>query len=138
MEIDSQLLQEIINLFNIELGKSGLSFLHEKALEGRLTDIQDMVKTDQKLDPKEYLLMYLDTLREQLRINSRISHDEILSNIVKNIDSEQGPLLGIKLILPDEIQKIYDREDVELRTLPDYSILLIMIDELRSELLDGK
>ncbi|MCR1795816.1 hypothetical protein, partial [Leptospira sp. id769339] len=69
---------------------------------------------------------------------SRISHDEILSNIVKNIDSEQGPLLGIKLILPDEIQKIYDREDVELRTLPDYSILLIMIDELRSELLDGK
>lgn len=87
-------------------------------------------------DPRHYLVGYLDGLIKVMAERSSGSHGRVLNELNQWIRTEQGGLIrGIRLVLSPSERELYQREYVDLASLPDRSVFIAGLRQLRSALL---
>lgn len=87
-------------------------------------------------EPERYLVSYLDTLIKVMSERSRGGHGRVLNELNAWIRTDEGgPIRGIRLLLSDSEGELYQREYVDLASLPDRSSFIAGLRQLRDDLL---
>ena len=86
-------------------------------------------------DPRRYLVDYVEGLIKVMSERSSGSHGRILNELNNWVRTQQGgPIRGIRLVLSPAEQELYRREYVDLASLPDRSVFIAGLRELRDDL----
>lgn len=87
-------------------------------------------------EPERYLVAYLEMLIKVMSERSGGSHGRVLNELNNWIRTDQGgPIRGIRLSLSDSERELYQREYVDLASLPDRSAFIAGLRQVRDELL---
>ena len=87
-------------------------------------------------EPERYLVSYIDTLIKVMSERSQGGHGRVLNELNTWIRAdEDGPIRGIRLILSDSERELYQREYVDLASLPDRTSFIAGLRRLREDLL---
>lgn len=87
-------------------------------------------------EPERYLVAYIETLMKVMSERSGGSHGRVLNELNNWIRTENGgPLRGIRLVLPESDRQLYQRDYVDLASLPDRTAFIRELRQLRDDLL---
>ncbi len=87
-------------------------------------------------DPQHYLVDYLGGLIKVMSERSGGSHGRVLNEMNKWIRVEKGgPIRGIRLLLSETEQDLYQGDYVDLASLPDRSDFIDALRKLRDDLI---
>lgn len=88
-------------------------------------------------DPRLFLVDYLQVLIKILSERSSGSHGKVLNELNRWIRTEQGgPIRGIRLVLAPGDRDLFQREYVDLASLPDRGAFITDLHQLRNDLLN--
>jgi hypothetical protein len=87
-------------------------------------------------EPDRYLVAYIEALIKVMSERSGGSHGRVLNELNTWIRTEDdGPIRGIRLALTGNERELYQREHVDLASLPDRSAFIAELRQLRDDLL---
>lgn len=87
--------------------------------------------------PRDVLLRYLEAVERLVGQRSSGPYGRILDNLNSVVTTERGgPILGIRVLLTEGESALYEREVVDLETLPDRTNFIEELEILRRDIAD--